>query len=66
MKIKVFKIGLNKNKLISVNSKIRKEVTNCKRYLYLGATFIKSSKKLINIKGIHKKDNETLFSELLK
>ena len=66
IKIKILKIGLNKNKLILLNPKIRKEVNNCKRYLYFGGTFIKSSKKLINIKGMHNKDNETLPSKLLK
>ena len=66
MNIKIFKIGLNKNKFILLNPKIRKEVNNCKRYRYFGDTFIKSSKKLINIKGIHNKDNETVPSKLLK
>ena len=34
-------------------------------YLYFGDTLIKSSKKLINIKGIHNKDNEKIPSNLL-
>ena len=66
IKIKMLKIGLKKNKLILLNPKTRKEVNNCKRYLYFGDTLIKSSKKLINIRGIHNIDNETLPLKLLK
>ena len=66
MKINILKIGLNKNKVILLNPKIKKEVNNWKRYLYFGDTFIKSSKKLINISGVHNKDIETLPSKLFK
>ena len=66
MKINILKIGLNKNKVILLNPKIKKEVNNWKRYLYFGDTFIKSSKKLINIKGIHNKDNEIFPSKFFK
>ena len=66
IKIKIFNIGPNKNKLILLNLRIRREVKSWKKYLYFGDTFIKSSKILINIKGIHNKDNETLPSKFLK
>ncbi len=66
IKIKIFNIGLNTNKLILLNLRIRREVKSWKRYLYFGDTFIKSSKILINIKGIHNKDNGTLDSKFLK
>ena len=66
IKIKIFNIGPNKNKLILLNLRIRREVKSWKRYLYFGDTFIKSSKILINIKGIHNKDNETFPSIFLK
>ena len=66
IKIRILNIGLKKNKSILLNPKIRREVNNWKRYLYFGDTFIKSSKKLINIKGIHNKDNERLPSKFLK
>ena len=66
IKIKILNIGLAKNKLILLNLKIRRELNNWKRYLYFADTFIKSSKKLIKIKGILKKDNETLPSTFLK
>ena len=66
IKIKILKIGLNKNRLILLNPKIRNEVNNWKRYLYFGETLIKSSKKLIPIKGIQNKDNETPLLKLLK
>ena len=66
IKIKIFNIGFNKNKLISLNLRIRKDVKSWKRYLYFGDTFIKSSKILINIRGIHNKDNEIFSSKFLK
>ena len=66
IKIKIFNIGPNKNKLILLNLRIRREVKSWKKYLYFGDTFIKSSKILINIKGIHNKDKETLPLKLLK
>ena len=64
-KIKILRMGVDKNKSTSLKPKIRKEVNNWKMYLYFGDTLIKSSKKLINIKGIHNKDNEKIPSNLL-
>lgn len=66
IKIKIFNIGLNKNKLILLNLRIIREVKSWKRYLYFGDTLIKSSKILINIRGIHNKDNGKIPSEFFK
>ena len=55
-----------KNKSILANLKTKMDVNNWKRYLYLGETLIKSSKKLIKIKGKHNIDRGKSLFQLFK
>ena len=65
IKIIKFKIGFKKNKSISPNLKTKNDVNSWTIYLYFGGTFIKSSNKLIKIKGIHNIDNGIFCAQLL-
>ena len=60
------KIDLNFKCKLALPEKQLKDISKEKRYLYFGDTFIKSSKKLINIKGMHNKDNEIFTSKFFR